>query len=74
MKPGADGNVRVSRLPKHLANMPVAAPIPTAYNRIVALRAAGQTIKQTADLTGCSLCQVMRIWAMHLATARPAEG
>jgi DNA invertase Pin-like site-specific DNA recombinase len=50
------------------------SPNTTAHNRIVALRAAGQTIKQTADLTGCSLSQVKRIWAMHLATARPAEG
>jgi DNA invertase Pin-like site-specific DNA recombinase len=30
------------------------SPNTTAHNRIVALRAAGQTIKQTADLTGCS--------------------
>jgi hypothetical protein len=38
------------------------------------LRAAGQTIKQTAELSGSSLSQVKRIWAMHLATAGPAEG
>jgi DNA invertase Pin-like site-specific DNA recombinase len=44
------------------------------HNRIVALRAAGQTTKQTAELTGCSLSQVKRIWAMHQAIARPAEG
>jgi len=49
------------------------SPNTTAHNRIVALRAAGQTIKQTAELTGCSLSQVKRIWAMHLATARPVE-
>jgi DNA invertase Pin-like site-specific DNA recombinase len=49
-------------------------PNTTAHNRIVALRAAGQTIKHTAELTGCSLSQVKRIWAIHLATARPAEG
>jgi DNA invertase Pin-like site-specific DNA recombinase len=45
-----------------------------AHNRIVALRAGGQTIKQTAQLTGCSLSQVKRIWAMHLATVGRAEG
>lgn len=50
------------------------SPNTSAHNRIVALRAAGQTIKQTAELTGCSLSQVKRISAMHLATARPAEG
>jgi DNA invertase Pin-like site-specific DNA recombinase len=50
------------------------SPNTTAHNRIVALRAAGQTIKQTAELSGCSLSQVKRIWTMHLATARPAEG
>ena len=49
------------------------SPNTTAHQRIVALRTAGQTIKQTAELTGCSLSQVKRIRAMHLATARPAE-
>jgi hypothetical protein len=42
---------------------------PTAHNRIIALRAAGQTIKQTADLTGSSPSRVKRIWAMHLGEA-----
>jgi DNA invertase Pin-like site-specific DNA recombinase len=50
------------------------SPNTTTHNRIVALRTAGQTIKQTAVLTRCSLSQVKRIWAMHLATARPTEG
>ena len=47
------------------------SPNTTAHNRIVALRAGGQTIKQTAELTGCSLSQVKRIWAIHLASASP---
>jgi DNA invertase Pin-like site-specific DNA recombinase len=40
------------------------APDTVAHQRIVAHRAAGQTIRQTAELTGCSLSQVKRIWAM----------
>ncbi|MFM0068925.1 helix-turn-helix domain-containing protein [Paraburkholderia aspalathi] len=36
------------------------------HQRIVALRSAGQTIKRTAELTGCSESQVKRIWALHL--------
>jgi DNA invertase Pin-like site-specific DNA recombinase len=47
------------------------SPNTTAHHRIVALCTAGQ---QTAELTRCSLSQVKRIWALHLATARPAEG
>jgi DNA invertase Pin-like site-specific DNA recombinase len=35
------------------------------HQRIVALRTAGQTIKQTAELAGCSVSQAKRIWAMH---------
>lgn len=35
------------------------------HRRIVALREAGQTIKQTAALAGCSQSQVKRIWAIH---------
>jgi len=42
-------------------------PDTTAHQRIVALRASGQTIKRTAELTGCSLSQVKRIWAIHIA-------
>jgi hypothetical protein len=37
------------------------------------VRVAGQTIKQFAGLTGCSLNQVKRIWAMHLAAASPRK-
>jgi len=36
------------------------------HQRIVALRGAGQTIKRTAELAGCSQSQVKRIWAIHL--------
>jgi DNA invertase Pin-like site-specific DNA recombinase len=36
-----------------------------SHQRIVALRAAGQTIKRTAELAGCSLSQVKRIWAIQ---------
>jgi DNA invertase Pin-like site-specific DNA recombinase len=41
----------------------------TAHARIIALRAAGQTIKGTASLAGCSVSQVKRIWAAHLSSA-----
>ena len=50
------------------------SPNTTAHNRIIVLRAAGETIKQTAELTGCSLSQVKRVWAIHLATASLIEG
>jgi DNA invertase Pin-like site-specific DNA recombinase len=36
------------------------------HQRIVTLRGAGQTIKRTAELAGCSKSQVKRIWALHL--------
>jgi DNA invertase Pin-like site-specific DNA recombinase len=36
---------------------------------IVALRRTGLTIKRTAELAGCSLSQVKRIWALHQAQA-----
>ena len=35
------------------------------HERIVALRNAGQTIARTAELAGCSVSQVKRIWALH---------
>ena len=35
------------------------------HRRIVALREAGQTIKRTAELAGCSQSQVKRIWSIH---------
>ncbi|MBK1718135.1 recombinase family protein [Thiocystis violacea] len=37
------------------------------HQRIVALRRAGQTIERTAELAGCSVSQVKRIWARHRA-------
>jgi DNA invertase Pin-like site-specific DNA recombinase len=40
-------------------------PNTATHQRIVALRAAGQTIKRTAELAGCSASQAKRIWAMH---------
>jgi DNA invertase Pin-like site-specific DNA recombinase len=60
------------RLAKEAGKYAGRVPNTVAHQRIVAHRAAGQTIKQTAELTGCSLSQVKRIWAIHLATARPA--
>jgi len=39
----------------------------TTHHRIVALRTAGQTINHTAELAGCSISQVKRIWALHRA-------
>jgi DNA invertase Pin-like site-specific DNA recombinase len=41
------------------------APDTSVHERIVALRAAGQSIKATASLSGCSISQVKRIWALH---------
>jgi len=38
----------------------------STHQRIVAMREAGQTIKRTAELAGCSQSQVKRIWAIHL--------
>lgn len=37
------------------------------HGRIVVLRAAGQTIAETARLAGCSEAQVKRVWASHRA-------
>jgi DNA invertase Pin-like site-specific DNA recombinase len=37
------------------------------HQRIVVLREAGQTIKRTAELAGCSQSQVKRIWSIHRA-------
>ena len=51
------------------ANGKYAGRIPDTktHQRIVTLRDAGQTIKRTADLSGCSESQVKRIWALHRA-------
>ena len=45
-------------------------PDTAAHQRIIALRNAGQTIKRTVELTGCSPSQVKRIWAMHLTDSK----
>ena len=42
-----------------------AYPMPPPQ-RIIALRGAGQSIKRTAELAGCSESQVKRVWAIHL--------
>jgi len=44
-----------------------------AHQRIVALRQAGQSIKRTSELAGCSASQVKRIWAAHLESRQRAE-
>lgn len=48
-------------------------PDASTHQRIIALRGAGQTIKRTAELAGCSQSQVKRIWAIHLAKAQAAD-
>lgn len=35
------------------------------HERIIALKTAGNTIAKTAKLSGCSVAQVKRVWAMH---------
>jgi DNA invertase Pin-like site-specific DNA recombinase len=42
----------------------------TAHQRIIALRTAGEGIQRTADLAGCSISQVKRIWAQHQQTSK----
>ena len=37
----------------------------TTHQRILVLRRAGHTIQKTAELAGCSVSQVKRIWAIH---------
>ncbi len=39
----------------------------STHDRIIALRKAHQTIKRTAELAGCSVSQVKRIWGVYLA-------
>jgi len=43
------------------------------HQRIVALRGAGQSIKRTADLAGCSESRVKRIWAIHRISCPKGE-
>lgn len=40
-----------------------------AHDRIIALRAAGHSIKKTSDLVPCSESQVKRVWAMQRTKA-----
>jgi DNA invertase Pin-like site-specific DNA recombinase len=40
-------------------------PDTATHQRIIALRTADQTIERTADLAGCSISQVKRVWALH---------
>jgi DNA invertase Pin-like site-specific DNA recombinase len=49
-------------------------PDTVTHQRIIALRRAGQTIKQTANLAGCSESQVKRIWAIHREISHDADG
>lgn len=43
------------------------------HERIIALRGAGQGIFRTADLAGCSVAQVKRVWAMHKASLKASQ-
>lgn len=45
-------------------------PNARVHEMIVALRAAGHPIPETARLAGCSVSQVKRIWSMHKAESR----
>jgi len=49
-------------------------PDTITHQRIVTLRSAGETIKQTAKLAGCSESQVKRIWAIHRAMRHDTSG
>ncbi len=42
-------------------------PDTKTHQRIITLRSAGQSIDRTAELAGCSVSQVKRIWALHRA-------
>ncbi len=44
-------------------------PNTAMHQRIVALRGNGLTIQRTAELAGCSVSQVKRIWALYGAKA-----
>ncbi len=54
---------------KYVGRIPDAA----THQRIITLRGAGQTIKRTAELAGCSESQVKRIWAIHLDKLQHAD-
>ena len=40
------------------------------HDSIIALRKAGQTIRRTAELAGCSVSQAKRVWSIHRAKAQ----
>lgn len=40
-------------------------PDKATHERIIVLRSSGQTIERTSILSGCSISQVKRIWAIH---------
>ena len=44
------------------------APDRAGHERIIALRAGGTSIAETARLAGCSISQVKRVWALRRAT------
>ncbi|TSD83050.1 helix-turn-helix domain-containing protein [Mycobacterium sp. KBS0706] len=43
-------------------------PDRASHERIIALRSGGTSIAETARLTGCSVSQVKRVWALRRAT------
>lgn len=43
---------------------------PDIHQRIIVLRKTGHSIRETAEIAGCSLSQVKRIWAAHVANAK----
>ena len=45
----------------------------TAHGRIIALRSGGNSIAETARLSGCSVSQVKRVWAEHRRNAGNAS-
>ena len=62
------------QLARAAGKYPGRAPDTNVHNRIIALRCAGQTIKRTAELSGCSTSQVKRIWAIHHQTSSLTTG
>lgn len=47
---------------------------PAIHARIIALRKGGTSIAEAAELAGCSLSQVKRIWALHNAETKGQKG
>jgi DNA invertase Pin-like site-specific DNA recombinase len=44
------------------------------HKSIIALRTAGKTISETAELAKCSASQVKQIWAAHLKAEEAVKG